>query len=97
MTSLTVIGGLYEKCITLTCNAHNHLFTISYQKKLCQLNCQQCRLNDKNLRKEELLQEDLAQMRQNEIDQQRLFEDARRKMAEEIRRNSSSSSSSSST
>ena len=69
MTNLTVIGGQYESTITLRCNSHNHLFNISYQKKLCQLNCQSCRLHDKNLRKEELLQEDIAQARQNELHQ----------------------------
>jgi hypothetical protein len=96
MTNLTVIGGLYENSITLRCNSHNHKFNISYQKKLCQLNCQSCRLHDKNLRKEELIQEDIAQAKQNELHQQKMFEDARRKMDQEMRSSSNSSSSSSS-
>lgn len=96
MTNLTVIGGLYENSITIRCNTNNHIFSISYQKKLCQLNCQSCRLHDKNLRKEELIQEDIAQAKLNEMHQQKMFEDARRKMAEELRKRQSSSTSSSS-
>jgi len=96
MTNLTVIGGLYENAITIRCNANRHTFSISYQKKLCQLNCQSCRLHEKNLRKEELLQEDIAQSKLNELHQNKMFEDARIKMESEMKSSSKNSGSSSS-
>ena len=56
--NLEVLGGLYEKRILMRCKRSGHEFTISYSKKLQQLNCLRCRSHDKELQKERLRSEE---------------------------------------
>lgn len=54
---LNFLGGLFQKRILLNCQKSNHHFSITYSKKLEQINCLKCRLDEKELHKDQLRRE----------------------------------------
>lgn len=55
---ISVVEGLYQPKITLQCAKKNHVFKISYSKKLHTLSCSECRREEREEWKEQLKQEE---------------------------------------
>lgn len=80
---MNVVGGLHEQLIKLQCRTRCHTTTINYGRKLQNISCFGCNLDEKNELKEKLRQEEEKRNEQNRIQQEKLFAQAQEFMAHE--------------
>ena len=82
---LNMLGGLFQKRILLQCqNSGSHHFSISYNKKLEQLSCMKCRMEEKEQLKEKLKQEEELHRETLRNEQEQLYAQAKQQMDREL-------------